>query len=86
MFDFKLDGTKIVCRVETGISVEKNVLQLVWECNDEMFARLLFDRLQQKQSALIEQIRKEEYNQGWNDKTKRRLKRDWFSSSFKKVW
>jgi hypothetical protein len=86
MIEFNRKGTAVVVSINTGVNVEKNVISMEWNCENEMMAQLLLDQLKDRHWKIVQDIRKEEYERGWIDKMKRKIKRDWFSTNFRKVW
>lgn len=87
MIEFKNEGTKVTILIDSGVNVEKPGLLLYWECESELFARLLMEQLRDKFSNTVETIRKEEYLRGYKDKQQRKPKQDdWFPVVFKRFW
>jgi hypothetical protein len=80
MLSFKRNGDKIEIKVETSIgwSYTQNI-----QCNDEPYAILLIENLNNKMFKELQRIREEAYLQGWNDKTKRNLKSNWWTGRWK---
>lgn len=63
------------------IEIDTNIgwyVTLNFDQNTELQAILLRDSIQEKFGNVIESIRKEAYEQGWDDKTKRKPKQTWF--------
>ncbi len=82
MITFKRNGTKLQVNIESGLAPTSNVYNLSWECGDECYAALLRDHLDDKLGNLLEAIRRQEYERGFNDHKKRQPKEEWFRSGF----
>lgn len=75
MIEFKRSGTKLMIEVSTNLGAK---YPMYWNCNDEQYAMLLRDHVQEKMARKLEEIRREAYEQGWSDKRKRKPKQTWF--------
>lgn len=78
MIEFIKEGTKVMVQINTGVSVQKNVIVLEWETTDELYARLLLDQIKNRFNEQIRITREDAYNKGWEDKQKRKAKKTWF--------
>jgi hypothetical protein len=75
MIDIKRSGSNLMIEVGTNLGVR---YPLYYQCNDEQYAMLLRDHMQIKMANKLEEIRREAYEQGWNDHKKRKTKATWF--------
>lgn len=79
--------TKVRLRIEHGLlSANGSELWLYWECDKEMFAELMENKLRKKLEDRIEAIRKEEYERGWKDAKAKRRKAIWFASVLRLIY
>lgn len=69
--------------METGLHGFSEVI-FTTECNNPMFAELLAMRLREKLDERVQNIRSDEYDNGWKEGRKKKVadKRKWFSRSF----
>lgn len=82
MFDITREGSKTTIKVETSIGWSYNTSI---NCNDEPYEILLAQNLRNKMYEGLTQIRKEAYEQGWKDKSRKQRKEDWFAGNWKPV-
>jgi hypothetical protein len=85
MIEFTLEGTKVKVKINTGVSVTRNVIVMEWDCTDELYARLLLDQIKSRFAEQARITREDAYNKGWDDKQKRKIKKTWFGSWFGKA-
>lgn len=68
-----------------NVSIENGPLNLTYvftyNCGNKWYAELLRNHLMERLDNRIEEIRRIEYERGWNDHKKREQKADWFYSS-----
>jgi hypothetical protein len=80
MLKIEREGEKINLTVDTniGYSYTPSI-----NCGSVPYAILLTQHLQDKMGKELTRIRQEAYNQGWDDKTKRKPKQNWFRGIWK---
>ena len=76
--------TKVILKVNTGLSCELPVLHFTFECGQQFTARLLKKHIQEQMETRLAEMRKTAYETGWRDKLKKKPKRtdfyiDWDS-------
>lgn len=78
MFTLKHDGkyVKLCALVMTHFT--KRTYEFSFDCGQEWWAELLYDAIKQAMWSLAEGIRREAYEQGWNDHKKHNVKRESF--------
>jgi hypothetical protein len=76
MITITRDGTEVVVTMETGCSTVK-ALSMRFDTNNQLYAELLTDQLRAKLANLVEDLRRNEYERGYRDKTKRKPKSTW---------
>lgn len=81
MVSFTQDGTKVRVEVDPAGSGGAH-LYLYWECNRDILAELLAQRLQELLEHRLESIRRDAYSQGWKDRASKKKKMSWFACSF----
>lgn len=81
MITFSTEGASLTIKIDTGIPSQSSAWTITskYGAEHEIYAKLLRDKLHQKLYDQIEAIRKNAYEAGYNDKTKRKTKKDWFS-------
>jgi hypothetical protein len=84
MIEFTQEGTRLKVKINTGVSVQRNIIVLEWDTTDELYARLLTDQIRSRFEEQTRTIREDAYNKGWDEKQKRKIKRTWFRSFFGK--
>ena len=81
MFSFKRDKNQIVLTVEPHIKgAETWEYMFRMDCTDIPAAQLLINAFTARREELLSKIRRDSYEQGWNDAKAKRRKETWFSS------
>lgn len=87
------DGLDVVVDLEHGLPVgDVKHVRLKWGCQSEITAAALVAALQQHVEATVIEVRRLEYEAGWNDhrtrrrkdKARRKPKRTWFRGNLTK--
>jgi hypothetical protein len=84
MITISKDEKRVKVAIKTGLYQSSSEVWLYWNCESEMFAELLAKQLRTHIEQTVEAIRKQEYERGWKDKTKRRQKSTFFYDSLDK--
>lgn len=79
MVKYEREGSKLVITIDTS---KNHTIISRWESGSELFAKLLLSDLMSKQWHELERIRRESYEEGYNDKKKRMPKKDYFKSGW----
>jgi len=82
MISISRDGSEVVVTLETGCETAK-VLNFKMDTGNHLYAELLSRKLRETLAAAVEEVRRHEYEAGWSDKAKKKLKTGWFSSNLK---
>lgn len=80
MIDFTRNGNTVYVTVETGLSTDPKI-SFRFDASSSLCAELLHEKLWIRFMEMVENVRKEEYNAGWRDKTKRLAKCQYFYST-----
>lgn len=80
MIDFTLKETVVIATIDTGKGF---TIRMQHECNNSLYARLLYDQLVGKQYTDVEKFARKNYDEGFNDHKKRKQNRDWHPSTMK---
>lgn len=76
----------VVKRDNNKVSI-KVMMSTGWEfsfthtCSDDAYAAFLERDLDHRLGRLMEGVREQAYNEGWSDKTKKNVKKRWFSQN-----
>lgn len=79
MITISRDESKVKLKIENGPL--NSVYEFTYECGNRWYAELLRLHFTERLDNRIEEIRKIEYERGWNDHKKRNQKADWFYNS-----
>jgi hypothetical protein len=78
MISFKKEDSVVYIIIETGMST---TIRTKFDCNNELYAELLYNQLKKHLADSIEAFAKDNYNKGWKDKTSKKVaKASWFPS------
>lgn len=80
MISFELAGSEVKVKCDTGVG---HTLITTFNCNSELYAKLLCNQLRDQYYKTIEAFAKKNYDEGYDDKKKRKPKRDWHPSTIK---
>lgn len=80
MFALTRDGSKI--KVEVGTSIGWTFTTSI-NCSDEPYAILLKQNMENKMYEELTRIRREAYEQGWKDKSRKQKKQTWWTGRWK---
>lgn len=80
MIQFRKLDNKVKVHISSNLGVD--YVTSIGCHDDDQFAMLLRDHLQTKMYDMLEEIRRQAYNDGWNDKQKRKPKQTWFRGSW----
>lgn len=75
--EYTTEGTKVKCTHETDNGYTLNTY---FECGSELYAKLLTRSLRENGYNKTKAFAEKHYEQGWNDKQKRKKKQEWFPS------
>lgn len=82
------DGTKVIVWVQPDVDVLKKAgtgYRFEHDFGAEDLASIVADRLNSDVSDTMEAVRREEYNGGWNDKSRKLSKRTYFYSTLARL-
>ena len=79
MIQITQEDTNVRLSIESNLGCNYIVR---YNCGDVYYSRLLRDHLQAKMYNKLEAIRREAYEEGWRDKTKRKPKQTWFRGNW----
>lgn len=80
MLEFKRDGSTIEVKVNTSIGW--HYTQTI-RCSDEPYAILLTQNLNDHLRSELTRIRREAYEQGWKDKSRKQRKETWWKGTWR---
>jgi hypothetical protein len=81
MITIKRDESTVIVDVENGPL--GSTYSFTFACNNKWYAELLRLHFTERLGSRIEEVRREEYERGWNDHKKRKPKANWFYSILK---
>ncbi len=79
MITITTQGSSIILKIESGYPIGNYIHTFEHSCSAEFIAKLLADNISEHLDEMIRNIRKEEYNKGYDDKKQRKPKKEWFS-------
>jgi len=81
MIKFRREGKAVRIEIHPKI-VNNEFVHLDYNCNDEWYAVLLLNHLEERMKIELTAIRKQSYFEGWRDAKAKRAKQTWWKGWF----
>ncbi|HEX5034976.1 MAG TPA: hypothetical protein VFW62_10870 [bacterium] len=78
MIEFSANGQTLQVRVNTGLPTDRPTFTVERNCGAAIEAAALQRILSERLRAMVEEARRESYNEGYKDGRAKRGKRSWF--------
>jgi hypothetical protein len=65
MIEFVANGSRVQCRVNTGLPLDRASVWFTWDAGTDMCALLLARHLTDRMDQLVRRARQEEYRKGY---------------------
>ena len=82
MIKFSVQDEVVTLNIQHGAPIATWTSNFKFETSSEFYAKLMSDNLEKELERRIKELRREEYEHGWNDAKKKNPKCDYFTGYF----
>jgi hypothetical protein len=82
MIKFSVKDEVVTLNIQHGAPIATWSSNFKFETSSEFYAKLMSDNLEKELERRIKELRREEYEHGWNDAKKKNPKCDYFTGYF----